>query len=326
MFAGGRGNSSSNMDQETSPGSSQHGLGVSRSRTGGWPWVILLLAGGAWGSTFSLARIATSENAHPLGINLWHAAIGAATLLLYNLLRRRRIPLGRDCLTFYAVAGLLGTVIPNTLFFYAASRVSAGVLSIALSIVPIVTLALAIGLRLDRFTPVRALGVFAGAGAILLLVLPEGSLAQPGAAMWVLVAILASGSYALENIYIALRFPRQLDAFSGLCGMQLMATLFLLPIAAATGSFVALPLSGWTAIEFSIVAMGLVNVVSYAAFIYLIAIGGPVFASQMAYVVTLSGVLWGIALFSETHSAWVWAALIVMLTGVALVKPVDARH
>ena len=93
-----------------------------------WPWSILLVAGGIWGSTFALAKVATSEGAHPLGINLWHAAIGGAVLIVCNLIRGRRVPLGKDCLRFYAVAGLLGTVIPNTLFFYAASRVSAGVM------------------------------------------------------------------------------------------------------------------------------------------------------------------------------------------------------
>src|SRR5215469_8241436 len=36
----------------------------------------------------------------------------------------------------YVACGLLGLVIPNTAFFYAASRVSAGVLAITIAIVP----------------------------------------------------------------------------------------------------------------------------------------------------------------------------------------------
>lgn len=290
-----------------------------------WPWSILLAAGVIWGSTFALAKIATSEGAHPLGINLWLAAIGGAVLIVCNLIRGRRVPLSRDCMVFYAIAGLLGTVIPNTLFFYAASRVSAGVMSIALGIVPIITFALALGLRLERHVTFRILGVFAGALAVLLLVLPEGGLANPGATVWVLVAVAASASYALENIYIALRFPAQLDAVSGLCGMQVVATLCMLPIAMISDTFVPLPPGDWSTVEYSIVAMALINVAAYAAFIHLIALSGPVFASQMAYVVTLSGVLWGIALFAESHSPWVWAALVVMLTGVALVKPQRAE-
>ena len=48
---------------------------------------------------------------------------------------------------------------------------------------------------------------------------------------------------------------------------------------------------------------------------------GPVFASQTAYVITLAGVFWGMALLGERHSVYVWAALALMLLGLALVRP-----
>ncbi len=67
--------------------------------------------------------------------------------------------------------------------------------------------------------------------------------------------------------------------------------------------------------------MAAIGAVAYSLFIYLIDAAGPVFASQTAYVVTLSGVAWGIALFGEQHSAWIWLSLIVMLAGLALVTP-----
>jgi drug/metabolite transporter (DMT)-like permease len=48
---------------------------------------------------------------------------------------------------------------------------------------------------------------------------------------------------------------------------------------------------------------------------------GPLFASQVGYVVTLAGVFWGMLLFGESHSAWVWVSLVTMLAGLALVTP-----
>lgn len=48
---------------------------------------------------------------------------------------------------------------------------------------------------------------------------------------------------------------------------------------------------------------------------------GPVFASQTAYVITLAGMFWGILLLGERHSLYVWGALVLMLTGLALVRP-----
>ena len=48
---------------------------------------------------------------------------------------------------------------------------------------------------------------------------------------------------------------------------------------------------------------------------------GPVFASQTAYIVTLAGVLWGMVIYRETHSVWVWASLVVMFIALSLVRP-----
>jgi drug/metabolite transporter (DMT)-like permease len=41
----------------------------------------------------------------------------------------------------------------------------------------------------------------------------------------------------------------------------------------------------------------------------------------MAYVVTLSGIVWGIAIFGEQHSLWIWAALAAMMAALILVTP-----
>ena len=48
---------------------------------------------------------------------------------------------------------------------------------------------------------------------------------------------------------------------------------------------------------------------------------GPVFASQTAYVITLAGVAWGMILLEESHSLYIWSALLLTLAGIALVRP-----
>ena len=59
----------------------------------------------------------------------------------------------------------------------------------------------------------------------------------------------------------------------------------------------------------------------YAAYVWLAARAGAVFATQTSYFVTGSGVLWAMLLLGERFSAWVWAALVVMLVGLFLVQP-----
>ncbi len=89
---------------------------------------------------------------------------------------------------------------------------------------------------------------------------------------------------------------------------------------AATDSFVALAWP-WGAVEWAIVGRGAVSAVALGLYIFLINHAGPVFASQVAYLVTLFGVIWGMLIFDERHSLWVWLSLIMMMAGLALVTP-----
>jgi drug/metabolite transporter (DMT)-like permease len=281
---------------------------------------LLLFGGSVWGVTFSLAKIATAGGAHPLGITLWQAVFGAIFLLCFMLARRRPLPMGRRFLAFYLVCGLLGTAVPSSLFFYAAAHVPAGVLAITIASVPILTFAAALAFRLDRMAVRRVLGVLLGMLAVVLMMAPESGQPEASATPWILVAVLASACYAAENVYIALRRPSGCDAYTILCGMLLVAALVLAPVVIATHSFVPLswPLGG---VELAIIGMAAINVVAYGLFIYLVTSAGPVFASQMAYVVTLSGIVWGIAIFGEQHSLWIWAALAAMMAALILVTP-----
>ena len=63
-----------------------------------------------------------------------------------------------------------------------------------------------------------------------------------------------------------------------------------------------------------------VNIFSYGTFLYVIRAAGPVFAAQAGYFSMLIGVLSGMLMFDERHSAWVWVALGLMVVGMTLVK------
>ena len=288
---------------------------------------MLLAAGVAWGLTFSLAKIAVDGGAHPLGITLWQALLGASLLLTVTLLRRRPLRLGRSFLNLYLLCALLGTAVPGVLFFYAAAHVPAGVLSITVTLVPILTVVLSALFGVERLAPGRVLGVLFGMLAVILLVAPEEALPHPAAAPWVLAACAASACYAAENLVIALRMPAGANAFSVASGMFIVASLVLAPVVAWTGSFVPLawPWDGpWSPVEWSIVGMSAISATAYSLFIYLVNRAGPVFASQTAYVVTLSGVFWGMAIFGEAHSLWIWLSLVLMMAGLTLVRPREA--
>ena len=281
----------------------------------------LLFGGGAiWGLSFSAAKLVTEAGAHPFGLSLVNGFFGAAILLPYCIARRRLPPLRRDYLVFYAVAGLLGTALPSAVLFSAAAHLPAGLLAIVTTLVPLMTYVFALGLGLERTEALRASGIVLGLIAILMIVLPEASLPDPAMAGWALLALVVPASYSSENLFIALRRPAGSDAIVLLFGMQLAGATMLTPLVWATDSWVSLALP-WGAIEWWIVTLVVINTVCYLMFIELVRIAGPVFAAQTGYLVTVSGVLWGMAIFGERHSVWIWAAPAVMFVGLFLVNP-----
>jgi len=284
------------------------------------PFVYLLFMGVVWGASFPLARIATGGGGHPLGLALWQEAIGGAMFLAIAAVRGRPPPVSRAHLRFYLVCGLLGAAIPGTAFFYAASRVPSGVLAIVVAIVPVATYVISVPLRLDALAPVRALGIVCGLGAVVLLVAPGTSLPDRGMVAWVLIALAGATCYAGENVFVALRWPEGGEALALIAGVMVAGTAVLAPVALAMGATVSLA-PPWTEVQWAIVASGVSSALAYGVFLHVIHTSGPVFASQTAYVVTISGVLWGMAVFGERHSAWIWAAFVLMLAGLGLVRP-----
>jgi len=283
-------------------------------------WLILLFIGVIWGLTFSLAKIAAQGGGHPLGISYWQSLIGAAFLIVLSFRNREKIPLKRNSILFYFACGLLGSVVPGVLFFYAASRVSPGVLSITVATVPLMTFCAAAMYGIEKLKAGRVLGVLFGILSIILLVGPEESLPDPSAVPWVLTALLAAVCYSAENLLVALRMPTGVSPFTVAGGMFIAASIITTPIVISTGTFVSLSWP-WGPSEWAIVGMATLSVTAYSLFIFLIAHAGPVFASQTAYVVTFSGVFWGVVIFDEQHSSWIWTSLIVMLGALALVAP-----
>lgn len=289
------------------------------------PWFLLLFMGVAWGLSFSLARIAVSAGGMAFGITFWQNSLCAAILLAYTCARRRPLPVSARHIRFYFVVALLGTSIPASCFYLAAEFVPAGVLSITVTLIPILTYAIALAMGKEDKSAIRMTGIACGTVAILLLVLPETSLPDRAAIPWVLLACVSSVCYALENIYLAQPGTHETGPVRTACGMNIVSAVIMAPVAIGTGQMFmpSLPLG---ALEWAVIGLAVITAGAYTAFIFVINIAGPLFASLCGYLITLAGVFWGIALFGETHSPWVWASLVVMLVGLALVTPRTPDH
>jgi len=281
---------------------------------------VLLLLGIGWGSTQSLGKLAVSSGHQHFGLIFWQLVIGAVVLGSLNLLRRKSFAITRAGLRFAVVIALIGTLIPNTTFYLSVARLPGGVMSILISTVPLLSLPLALALGMDRLSALRLLGLCCGVLGVALIALPQTSLPSPDMAAWLPVALIGPLFYAMEGNYVAKWGTAGLDAVQAMFWASSVGALMALPLMLLTGQWIS-PLPPYGVPELALIASSAIHALVYAGYVGLAARAGAVFATQVSYVVTGSGVLWAMLLLGERFSGWVWAALVVMLLGLFLVQP-----
>jgi drug/metabolite transporter (DMT)-like permease len=283
-------------------------------------YALLLLMGILWGLALSLAKIGVLSGGHPIGMALWQVGTSSSLLLCLLLLQSKRPVVRRDVARFGLVCGGCGVAFPAIALFWSSVYLPAGVVAIAFASMPLFTYLISILLGIEQGQRRRLLGVVVGLVAMGLLVLPESALPAPGLAPWVLLALAASVSMSLENSYAGGYRPLGVGSFELSFVRQASAIVLLLPLALLSGT--ALPvLDPWGTAQYAATGTGLLSGIAYTILLYVIKTAGPVFASQTAYVITLAGVAWGMILFAETHSVYIWSALMLTLVGVSLVRP-----
>jgi drug/metabolite transporter (DMT)-like permease len=281
----------------------------------------LLVLGAGWGATQVLGKIATQSGHQPFGLIFWQLVICSIVLGALSLPRGKGLVFRRDAMVFYVVVALLGTIIPNFTFYLSVQHLPAGIMSIIISTVPMIAFVVALALRMDRFTASRAAGLALGLLGVALIALPGGSLPEAAMAAFLPVALIGPLFYALEATYVAHRGTAGLDAIQAMFGASVVGAVICLPIALGSGQYFNPIAAPWGRSEWALVTSSSVHAVVYAAYVWLAARAGSVFAAQCSYLVTATGVLWAMALLGERFSPWVWLALVVMLSGVALVQP-----
>lgn len=284
------------------------------------PWAFISFTGIAWGLSFSLGKITVESGMHPLGITYFQTIVSAVVLLCLCLIRGRPLKAIIENIKLVLIIALLGAIVPSPILYIATDHLQAGILAITIAFIPMITYAASIPLKMEKFNPVRVAGLGMGVVAIMLISLPENSLPDRSAIPWILFAMIAVVCYASENIILAIRSAATLGPIRLALGMNVSAAVILTPVVFWMDAL-AWPSLAMTIPDLSLIGLAIISVMAYTMFIYAISLFGPVFSSQTGYIVTFTGVLWGMLIFGETHSVWIWAALAAMIMGLVLVKP-----
>lgn len=283
-------------------------------------WLIgcLLFIGISWGVVPSLARLATSEGADTLNATFLQSLAGGLVLLALTLVRGKRLHLTWRHMWFYTVCGFTGTTIPTAIIFAASPEVGAGMIAIVIALAPILTYFGALVLGFEPHSFWRLAGIVLGFAAVLLIVLPDLEIGLESLTAWLLISLFIPTCYAIESLIIALRRPPEGDAMMLVAGMLLSSALVLLPVV-LLGDAADELVPGWDTASVAVGSIAIINVTAYVIFLYLISAAGPIFATFAGYLNMVSGVFWGIVLWQESHSPWVWGAVVLLVVAMYLV-------
>ena len=283
-------------------------------------FLILIILGLGWGLSFTLGKIAITAGGTPIGLTFWQSLFSGLILLAYVFFRHGKIFIPKIMFLPIIIITFLSVVIPNIIFYACVEHLDAGVLSISVSVIPLFTYLIAMGLRMDRFKIRRVLGLITGFCALLILILPENSLPDKRDIPWVLLALNCALCYALENIYIDRLALQNFGPIRLVCAVSFVSAIITFLLSLVMDQFFILqPTNLYLFI--STLGLGFISATAYSIFIYLIGRAGSVFSSQVGYLVTFFGVVWGIIILGESHSVFVWLSLAMIMLGIFLVQP-----
>jgi drug/metabolite transporter (DMT)-like permease len=280
---------------------------------------MLFLVGLTFGLIFMFNRLATTHGV-PFIPYVFLQALGGSLLLLIVCGTQNQFPnFSAKSVKFYFLTGIFNFSLPFSILSLVAPKVPAGILSLGLMLIPLMIYALALALGMDRFHWVRLCGLLLGFGGVLLVLLPETSLPSPHLAGWVAIGMLAPLCYALGAILMAWLRPVSTKSLPIACGLLVASAITLIPAMAVAGSwwFFDGPVDvGHWAVIGAIVNTAVIYVLVFE----IIKRAGPVFFSTSNYIATLLGVGFGMLFFGDSHSLWIWGALLLMFIGLFCVN------
>ncbi|MEJ2143337.1 MAG: DMT family transporter, partial [Gammaproteobacteria bacterium] len=152
----------------------------------------------------------------------------------------------------------------------------------------------------ERGSPVRLLGLVIGLGGVILLVAPHDSIAISEDWRYMLLALGIPMTLAASNIYRSRFWPAGSEAMPLVIGMLSVQGVCLFFVNLLIGNFSdAISFTQDTGLILTV--LGLMAGASYLSSFNLLKVGGPVYLSQMGYVITLVTLLAGIVIWGEHY-------------------------
>ena len=283
------------------------------------PTLLLVLGGVAYGGMFSANKLAAGVSFPAFAYTFWIALFAGLALLIVGAFTGTLPPTSRAHLLQYARLAVLAMILPVLATALAAPELPAGVITLVLTLVPGITFWMSFAAGMERFEALSLGGLVLGAAGVLLIVLPEQSLPEAGAWVWMLVALVAAIAAAGSNVVAAAFRPPKTHSLSLACGILLAAACGMLPVMLVTDGPYLFTDAGWPGIG-AMAWAAAIHCLTFYCYQEVTRRAGAVFFAQFNYLVVAAGIFWALLIFDERLSLWVWGALACMVVGIWLVN------
>ena len=280
----------------------------------------LIALGMTWGAFFVLSRFAGETEITPMVLVSYILMIEVPVFYLICCYRGRFPRIWRPAsMIFYLMAATAGVFIPAVLELEAAPIIGAGLLTIFVSMTPLVTVVLAFLMRTEAKNWRKFAGVIIGTLAMIPMVvsddmiMPKPELAMVGFSLALLVAVC----YGTYHNLVAKFWPEGEDSWQLVTGESTAGIVVLVPFSLLVYGVEPIPLEG-VVLPVVMAAYLLLSMVSIWLYFFVLKAGGPIFASMAGFISLVAGVAFGMVIFGERHPPWIILCMLAMIAAIWL--------
>ena len=282
-------------------------------------WLIFLLLGFFWGSSYLFIKIGVDHGLQPFTLITFRLLIGFILLALVVAVAREPLPRDPRMYGHLAVMGTINIAIPFGLITFAEQTVDSSLAAVINGAVPLLVIVIAaIFLKGETITVNRLAGLAVGFIGVALIVGLDITDLSRSSAVGELALLGSTLSYACGAVYArahvhGLRpmIPALFQVFFGLVVTSILAFTFEHPLAA-----VPAPEAIFAVVWLGLLGSGL----AYLAFFRTLQRWGATRTSLVAYLLPVYGIALGTLVRSEPISWTTLAGTGLIIAGIALVN------
>ena len=278
---------------------------------------LLLLLGAIWGSSFFNIKIATYSY-EPYTLALIRVILATVTMLAVSFIYKIKIYAFSSNWRIYALVGICNITIPFSLIAIGTNKIDSYLAAMLMSTTPITGSILAHFFTKDeKITFLKSLGIILGFTGILLLFFDK-LIINKGNYLYVLIILLGSTFYSISGILI-LKKLKNLGNINVTTSTLIWSVITLVPLSLVLEEpFKSTPTfeSTLSLIYLGVVATGFAWWLRFK----ILSNNGIVFQTQVAYLIPIFGVIFGALILNEQITWKVLVSLIVIISGIFIVK------